>query len=58
MFLAVSFSTLSGVLIPLTFYKLNIDPAIASGPLITTLNDVLGIALYLTSATLMIRFFL
>jgi len=58
MFLAVSFSTLSGVLIPLTFHKLKIDPAIASGPLITTLNDVLGIALYLSSATVMIKFFL
>ncbi len=58
MFLAVTFSTLSGVLIPLTFHQLKIDPAIASGPLITTLNDVLGIALYLTSATLMIKLFL
>jgi len=58
MFLAVTFSTLTGVLIPLTFHKLKIDPAIASGPLITTLNDVLGIALYLTSATLMIKMFL
>lgn len=58
MFLAVTFSTLTGVLIPLTFHKLTIDPAIASGPLITTLNDVLGIALYLTSATLMIKIFL
>ncbi|MFH1038709.1 MAG: magnesium transporter [PVC group bacterium] len=58
MFLAVTFSTLSGVLIPLTFHQLKIDPAIASGPLITTLNDVLGIALYLISATLMMKIFL
>lgn len=58
MFLAVTFSTLTGVLIPLTFHKLKIDPAIASGPLITTLNDVLGIALFLTSATLMVKMFL
>jgi magnesium transporter len=57
MFLAVTFSTLIGVLIPLTFHQLKIDPAIASGPLITTLNDVLGIALYLTSATIMLSCF-
>jgi len=57
MFLAVTFSTLTGVLIPLSFHQLKIDPAIASGPLITTLNDVLGIALYLTSATIMLRCF-
>ncbi|HOO77139.1 MAG TPA: magnesium transporter [bacterium] len=58
MFLAVTFSTLSGVLVPLTFSRLRIDPAIASGPLITTMNDVLGIAIYLGSATAMIRVFL
>jgi len=58
MFLAVSFSTLSGVIIPLIFNKLKVDPAIASGPLITTLNDVLGIALYLATATLMIKYLL
>jgi len=57
MFLAVTFSTLTGVMIPLTFHQLKIDPAIASGPLITTLNDVLGIALYLTSATIMLGWF-
>lgn len=57
MFLAVTFSTLTGVLIPLAFHQLKIDPAIASGPLITTLNDVLGIALYLTSATIMLGCF-
>ncbi len=57
MFLAVTFSTLTGVMIPLTFHQLKIDPAIASGPLITTLNDVLGIALYLTSATIMLGCF-
>jgi len=57
MFLAVTFSTLTGVLIPLFFHQLKIDPAIASGPLITTLNDVLGIALYLTSATIMFEMF-
>jgi magnesium transporter len=58
MLLAVTFSTLSGMFIPLVFDRLKIDPAIASGPLITTLNDVLGITIYLTSASLMIKYFL
>lgn len=35
-----------GTLIPLSFKKINIDPAVASGPLITTINDLVAVVAY------------
>ena len=35
-----------GTLIPLIFKKINIDPAVASGPLITTINDLVAVVAY------------
>lgn len=35
-----------GTLIPLFFKKINIDPAVASGPLITTINDLVAVVAY------------
>lgn len=46
--------TLAGTIIPLILYKFNIDPAIASGPLITTLNDILSLLIYFGIATMFI----
>ena len=37
-----------GTLIPLFFKKINIDPAVASGPLITTINDLVAVSLLWT----------
>jgi magnesium transporter len=39
-------ASLNGVMIPVLFERLGIDPAVASGPLVTTANDVLGILIY------------
>ena len=50
-FLVVVWSNFVGVLIPVIFKKIGVDPAIASGPLITTLNDVIGVFIYLSVAT-------
>ncbi|RKY42087.1 MAG: magnesium transporter [Candidatus Makaraimicrobium thalassicum] len=50
-FLVVVWSNFVGVLTPLVFQKLRIDPAIASGPFITTLNDIIGVFIYLSVAT-------
>lgn len=44
--LAMVLSSLSGTLIPLIFKKLNVDPAVASGPLITTINDLVAVIAY------------
>jgi magnesium transporter len=53
-FLAVSLSATMGVLIPIIFKRMNVDPAIASGPLITMINDITGLAVYLTLATILL----
>ena len=42
----IIFAALFGTLIPLTLEKYNIDPALATGPFITTVNDVLGLFIY------------
>lgn len=39
-------SSMVGTLIPMFFHKIKIDPAVASGPLITTLNDLVAIVTY------------
>lgn len=50
--LSISVSNLVASLIPIIFYKLNVDPAIASGPFITTLNDLISIVIYFGFAML------
>lgn len=46
--------TLAGTVIPLILYKFNVDPAVASGPLITTINDILSLLIYFGIATMFI----
>lgn len=40
------FAAIFGAFIPLTLNKYNIDPALATGPFITTINDVFGLFIY------------
>ncbi len=54
MFLSASIATLTGSLIPITLNKLGVDPAVASGPLITTFNDLIAITVYYGIALLLI----
>ena len=51
---ALVIASLNGALIPLLFERLGIDPAIASGPLVTTSNDITGILIYFGLATALI----
>lgn len=44
--LAMVISSLVGTLVPLFFHKIKIDPAVASGPLITTINDLVAVVTY------------
>jgi magnesium transporter len=48
--------TLAGTIIPLLLYRFKIDPAVASGPLITTLNDIFSLTVYFTMATIFISY--
>jgi cation transporter-like permease len=43
--------SLGGVLVPLTLDRMKIDPAISSGPFVTTVTDVVGFFSFLTIAT-------
>lgn len=43
--------TMAGTVVPIILHRLNVDPAIASGPLITTLNDILSLLIYFGIAT-------
>jgi len=44
--IVIIFAALFGTLTPLTLKTYNIDPALATGPFITTINDVLGLFIY------------
>ncbi|MES2559709.1 MAG: magnesium transporter [Bacteroidota bacterium] len=44
----IVFATVLGTFIPLVLNKMKIDPAIATGPFITTTNDLLGLVVYFT----------
>ena len=39
-------SGFTGAAIPIGLYRLGIDPAVASGPLITTVNDLVAVLSY------------
>ena len=43
---AMVISSLVGTIIPMLFHKIHIDPAVASGPLITTINDLVAVVVY------------
>ncbi len=43
---AMIISSLVGTVVPMFFHKIKIDPAVASGPLITTVNDLVAVVTY------------
>ncbi len=55
LFLTLIIGTLAGTIIPIILYRLKIDPAVASGPLITTLNDIFSLVTYFGIATMFIN---
>ncbi len=52
LFIVIVFASLFGTTIPLILNKLKIDPALATGPFITTMNDILGLMMYMLIAKL------
>jgi magnesium transporter len=47
LFVVIIFASLFGTLVPLMLDKFKIDPALATGPFITTVNDIMGLMIYL-----------
>ncbi|KAF2515383.1 magnesium transporter [Flavobacterium zhairuonense] len=56
MIVVILFAATLGTLVPLFLHKNKIDPAIATGPFITTTNDVFGIMLYFGVAKMILGF--
>ncbi len=53
LFAVILFASLFGTFIPLILNRFKIDPALATGPFITTLNDIVGLAMYLMMGRLL-----
>jgi magnesium transporter len=47
LFVVIIFASLFGTLTPLMLNKFKVDPALATGPFITTVNDIIGLLIYL-----------
>ncbi|MEZ3460821.1 MAG: magnesium transporter [Lachnospiraceae bacterium] len=56
--MAMTISSIVGTSVPMFFKRINIDPAVASGPLITTVNDLIGVVTYYGVAWLLLINFL
>ncbi|MBF4472708.1 MULTISPECIES: magnesium transporter [Flavobacterium] len=56
MLVVIVFAASLGVLVPLFLHRRKIDPAIATGPFITTTNDVFGIMIYFEIARLILGY--
>ena len=53
---AIVVASLMGTLVPIGFKQLGIDPAVASGPFVTTANDITGILIYLSISTAFLKY--
>jgi magnesium transporter len=51
-FASMFISALMGVLVPMIFHRFKQDPAAASGPIMTTINDLIALVIYFGIATL------
>ncbi len=56
MFFAITIAAITGALAPAFFKKVNVDPALASGPIVATVVDLAGILIYMVIATLFLKF--
>jgi len=54
LFTVMLFASLFGTFVPLFLNKYGVDPALATGPFITTMNDVIGLFIYFSIAQLIL----
>ncbi|HLU90384.1 MAG TPA: magnesium transporter [Cyclobacteriaceae bacterium] len=55
LFCVVVLASFMGTFTPIILHKMGINPAMASGPFITTANDLIGLGVYFTVATLLLK---
>ncbi len=53
----IIFASLFGTLIPLLLDRVKLDPALATGPFITTMNDIMGLLIYFLMGRVMYGIF-
>lgn len=58
MLCAITVANLAGSLIPMLMDRLGFDPAVASGPFITTLSDLTSVLIYFNIASVFMRYFI
>jgi magnesium transporter len=56
LFIVMLYASFFGTLIPLLLNKFKIDPALATGPFITTMNDILGLFIYFAVGKMFFEF--
>jgi magnesium transporter len=57
LFSVILFASVFGTLVPLILQRFDIDPALATGPFITTTNDIIGLSIYLLMGRVMYGWF-
>jgi len=55
--IVIIFAAVFGTLIPLVLNKMKIDPALATGPFITTMNDIIGLFIYFIVSRILFQVF-
>lgn len=58
LFVVIIFAAMFGTLIPLLLHRAKIDPALATGPFITTMNDIMGLFIYFLMGRLLYGIFI
>jgi magnesium transporter len=58
LFVVIIFAAMFGTLIPLLLHRLKFDPALATGPFITTMNDIMGLFIYFLMGRLLYEVFI
>jgi magnesium transporter len=53
LFCVILLATTNGATVPLILHRLGIDPSLAMGPFVTTLNDIIGLTVYFLVASLL-----
>lgn len=56
MFMTIFFASLLGTIVPMFFNYYGIDPAISSGPFVTTIKDVTGLLIYFYTASFFFKY--
>jgi len=55
LFLSMFITTLLGILVPVGLKKAGVDPAVSSGPFITSFNDIVSLIIYLSICVIMLK---